>query len=134
MTADEIKTSADILRRSGHIDSDATFHGCCIHEPPKVEVASWIAGDLADRRLDLVVHSKGETYEARVSISRGEVDRWELVPGVIPRVGFVELSKVMEACKNNPDFQIIGKRCPQPGFDDRTCHCPRRARIRIRRW
>lgn len=105
MTAKEIKTSADILRRSGHIDSDATFHGCCIHEPPKVEVASWIAGDLADRRLDLVVHSKGETYEARVSISRGEVDRWELVPGVIPRVGFVELSRVMEACKNNPNFQ-----------------------------
>ena len=105
MTAKEIKTSADILRRSGHIDSDATFHGCCIHEPPKVEVASWIAGDLADRRLDLVVHSIGETYEARVSISRGEVDRWELVPGVIPRVGFVELSRVMESCKNNPNFK-----------------------------
>ena len=105
MTAEEIRTSAEILRRSGHIDSNATFHGCCIYEPPKAEVASWVAGDLPDRRLDLVVHSKGETYEARISISRGEVDRWELVPDVIPRVGFLELSKVMDACKSNPDFQ-----------------------------
>lgn len=105
MTSKEMETSVAILRESGRIDDRATFHGCCIYEPPKAEVAAWNAGDPIDRRLDLVVRYEGEVYEARVSVSRGEVDRWEMIPDVVPRVGFVELFKVMEAVTSDPGFQ-----------------------------
>ncbi len=105
MTAEEIETCVDVLRDAGRIDDTSTFHGCCIYEPPKDEVAAWQRGDGADRRLDLVVRHSGEVYEARVSVTRREVDRWETVPGVVPRVGFVELFKVMEACRTDPTFQ-----------------------------
>ena len=105
MTTEEIETSVAVLRDSGRIDDSATFHGCCIHEPPKLEVAAWKPGDPTDRRLDLVVRSQGEVYEATVSVTRGEVDRWEMIPDVVPRVGFVELFKVMNACITNPDVQ-----------------------------
>ena len=105
MTAEEIETCVDVLRDAGRIDDTSTFHGCCIYEPPKDEVAAWQRGDGADRRLDLVVRHFGEVYEARVSVTRREVDRWETVPGVVPRVGFVELFKVMEACRTDPTFQ-----------------------------
>lgn len=105
MTTEEIETSVAVLRDSGRIDDSATFHGCCIHEPPKLEVAAWKPGDPTDRRLDLVVRSQGEVYEATVSVTRGEVDRWEMIPDVVPRVGFVELFKVMNACVTNPDVQ-----------------------------
>tara|TARA_Y100000590_G_scaffold129285_1_gene147771 strand:+ start:883 stop:2760 length:1878 start_codon:yes stop_codon:yes gene_type:complete len=105
MTAEEIETCVDVLRDAGRIDGTSTFHGCCIYEPPKDEVAAWQLGDSADRRLELVVRHSGEVYEARVSVTRGEIDRWEAVPDVVPRVGFVELFKVMEACRTDPTFQ-----------------------------
>ncbi|HAF69439.1 MAG TPA: tyramine oxidase [Acidimicrobiaceae bacterium] len=115
MTADELNESVSVLRSSGRINDSSTFHGCCIYEPTKQEVASWQPGDSVDRRLDLVVRHEGEVYEARVSITRGEVDRWEAVPNVVPRVGFVELFKVMDACRNDSDFQ---KALKDRGIDD----------------
>ena len=105
MTAEEIETGIEVLRDSGRIDDSSTFHGCCIYEPAKEEVAAWQTGDPVDRRLDLVVRHRGEVYETTVSISRGEVDRWEMIPDVVPRVGFVELFKVMGACGSDPGFQ-----------------------------
>ncbi len=105
MTAEELETCVAVLRDAGKIDDDSTFHGCCIYEPPKDEVAGWQHGDTTDRRLDLVIRHSGEVFEARVSVTRREVDRWEAIPGVVPRVGFVELFKVMEACRNDPTFQ-----------------------------
>ena len=117
MTAEEIETCVDVLRDAGRIDGTSTFHGCCIYEPPKDEVAAWQLGDSADRRLELVVRHSGEVYEARVSVTRREIDRWEAVPDVVPRVGFVELFKVMEACRTDPTFQ---EALEQRGITDPT--------------
>ena len=117
MTAEEIETCVDVLRDAGRIDGTSTFHGCCIYEPPKDEVAAWQLGDSADRRFELVVRHSGEVYEARVSVTRGEIDRWEAVPDVVPRVGFVELFKVMEACRTDPTFQ---EALEQRGITDPT--------------
>ena len=105
MTAQEIESALEVLRADGRISSDSTFHGCCIHEPPKKELAGWKEGDHLDRRLELVVRHENEVYEALVSVTRNEVDEWRLVPGVIPRVGFVELFRVMEACRNDDGFR-----------------------------
>ena len=115
MTEEELETCVEVLREAGRIDDTSTFHGCCIHEPPKHEVADWQPGAAADRRLDLVVRHSGEVFETRVSVTRREVDRWEAIPGVVPRVGFVELFKVMEACRSNPTFQ---KALEQRGITD----------------
>tara|TARA_Y100001970_G_scaffold272911_1_gene370198 strand:+ start:4851 stop:6728 length:1878 start_codon:yes stop_codon:yes gene_type:complete len=115
MTAEELKTCVEVLRDADRIDDTSTFHGCCIYEPPKGEVAGWQPGDTTDRRLDLVIRHTGEVFEARVSVTRREVDRWESVPGVVPRVGFVELFKVMEACRNDLTFR---KALKQRGIDD----------------
>ena len=117
MTAEEIETCVDVLRDAGRIDGTSTFHGCCIYEPPKDEVAAWQLGDSADRRFELVVRHSGEVYEARVSVTRREIDRWEAVPDVVPRVGFVELFKVMEACRTDPTFQ---EALEQRGITDPT--------------
>ena len=117
MTTEEIETCVDVLRDAGRIDGTSTFHGCCIYEPPKDEVAAWQGGDSADRRLELVVRHSGEVYEARVSVTRREIDRWEAVPDVVPRVGFVELFKVMEACRTDPTFQ---EALEQRGITDPT--------------
>ncbi len=115
MTAKEIESALEVLRADGRISSDSTFHGCCIHEPPKKELAGWKEGDHLDRRLELVVRHENEVYEALVSVTRNEVDEWRLVPGVIPRVGFVELFRVMEACRNDDGFrEALRKR----GIDD----------------
>ena len=117
MTAEEIETCVDVLRDAGRIDGTSTFHGCCIYEPPKDEVAALQLGDSADRRFELVVRHSGEGYEARVSVTRREIDRWEAVPDVVPRVGFVELFKVMEACRTDPTFQ---EALEQRGITDPT--------------
>ena len=56
----ELETCVAVLRDAGKIDDNSTFHGCCIYEPPKDEVAGWQQGDTTDRRLDLVVRHSGE--------------------------------------------------------------------------
>ncbi len=105
MTEAEAEAAKQILRDAGHVDDSSRFHGCCIHEPSKDEVAAWSPGDEADRRLELVVRNGADVYEATVSVSRKEVDRWEHQPGVVPRVGLLELGAVMETCRADPDFR-----------------------------
>ena len=68
MTAEELETCVAVLRDAGKIDDSSTFHGCCIYEPPKDEVAGWQHGNTTDRRLDLVIRHSGEVFEA-LSIS-----------------------------------------------------------------
>ncbi len=115
MTEAEAETAKKILADAGHVTDDSRFHGCCLHEPPKDEVAAWTPGAEVDRRLELVVRNGADVYEATVSVTRSEVDRWEHQPGVVPRVGLVELRAVMEACRNDPDFKAaLVKR----GIDD----------------
>ena len=105
MTEDEARTAQKILRDAGHVDDASRFHGFCIHEPPKSEVAAWTPGDEVDRRLEVVVRNGGEVYEATVSVSRGEVDRWEHQPDVVPRIGFLEIATVQQACRDSEAFQ-----------------------------
>ena len=104
MTEDEAKEAQQILRDAGHVDELSRYHGFCIHEPPKDEVAAFAGGDV-DRRLDVVVRNGKEVYEATVSVTRGEVDRWEHQPDVVPRVGILEIAKVQETCRSDPGFQ-----------------------------
>lgn len=115
MTEDEAEAAKKILRDAGHVDDSSRFHGCCIHEPPKDEVAAWRQGDEVDRRLELVVRNGANVYEATVSVTRGSVDRWEHQPDVVPRVGLLEIAAVQEACRASEAFQQM---CAARGIDD----------------
>ena len=48
MTSEELETCIAVLRESGRINDTSTFHGCCIYEPPKQDIASWHVGDSVD--------------------------------------------------------------------------------------
>ena len=115
MTEAEAEAAKQILRDAGHVTDDSRFHGCCIHEPPKDEVAAWTPGTDTDRRLDLVVRNGADVYEATVSITRNQVDRWEHQPNVVPRIGLLEIRAVMDACRADPGFQAALKK---RGIDD----------------
>lgn len=115
MTEDEVAAAKQILLDAGHATAESRYHGCCLHEPPKTEVAAWTPGDPVDRRLDLVVRNGADVYEATVSVTRGEVDRWEHQPGVVPRVGLLELAAVMDACRQDEGFQAA---CARRGLTD----------------
>ena len=104
MTEAEAHAAIEVLRRSGRIGDGARFHGFCIAEPPKDEVAAWTPGTQTDRRFEVVVHENGEVHIAVVSVTRGEVDSWTHHPGVVPRVGMAELFAVMDACRKDPGF------------------------------
>lgn len=105
MTAAEATEALDLLRAAGHVDGASRIHGFCLHEPPKAEVAQWQPGDPVDRRFEVVVRNGADVYEATVSVSRGEIDRWEHQPGVVPRIGILEISKVQQACRESHEFQ-----------------------------
>ena len=115
MTEAEATTAKQILRDAGHVTDDSRFHGCCIHEPPKSEVAAWTPETEVDRRLDLVVRNGADVYEATVSITNSRVERWEHQPGVVPRIGLLEIRAVMDACRADPGFQAALKK---RGIDD----------------
>lgn len=104
MTEAEAHAAIEVLRRSGRIGADARFHGFCIWEPPKAEVAAWTPDTATDRRFEVVVHENGEVHIAVVSVTRGEVDSWTHHRGVVPRVGMAELFAVMDACRKDPGF------------------------------
>ena len=111
MTEAEAHAAIEVLRRSGRIGDGARFHGFCIWEPPKDEVAAWTPAAGTDRRFEIVVRENGEMHTAVVSVTRGEVDSWVHHPDAVPRVGQVELFAVMDACRKDPGFaEAIAKR------------------------
>ena len=111
MTEAEAHAAIEVLRRSGRIGDSARFHGFCIWEPPKAEVAAWTPGSDTDRRFEVVVRENGEVHTAVVSVTRGQVDSWVHHPGIVPRVGMAELFAVMDACRADPGFAAaIAKR------------------------
>lgn len=114
MTETEANAAKQILRDAGHADDVSRFHGFCIHEPSKADVGAWSGGDV-DRRLEVVVRNGADVYEATVSVTRGEVDRWEHQPDVVPRIGLLEIAAVQEACRADAGFTAaMAKR----GIDD----------------
>ena len=77
-------------------------------EPPKDMVRAVDAGEdvTVDRRLRMVLLEgpEADVVEATVSVTRGEIDRWEIVRGVRPPLQMEESIMVLAALHDHPDW------------------------------
>jgi primary-amine oxidase len=108
LTAEEISSAVEILRKERDLGEKVRFAGIVVNEPPKEQVLSFNPGDYFEREA-LVVLVDGEeeaAYEAVVSLGEGMVESWERIEGdVQPPIVLEEFDECEEACKRNPEFQ-----------------------------
>ena len=105
LTAEEISSAVEILRKERDLGEKVRFAGIVVNEPPKEQVLSFNLGDDFEREA-LVVLVDGEeeaAYEAVVSLGEGMVESWERIEGdVQPPIVLEEFDECEEACKRNP--------------------------------
>lgn len=101
LTAGEISSAVEILRKERDLGEKVRFAGIVVNEPPKEQVLSFNPGDYFEREA-LVVLVDGEeeaAYEAVVSLGEGMVESWERIEGdVQPPIVLEEFDECEEAC------------------------------------
>ncbi len=74
LTAEEVLTTAKVLRDAGQADDKIQFGAMTLLEPSKAVVKAWTSGKpLPDRQAFVVIRRNGKTYEARVDISNAKL-------------------------------------------------------------
>jgi primary-amine oxidase len=111
LSGDEIAAAREIVYESGRaaVPADALrFAYVGLFDPPKEMVRAVDRGEevVVDRRLRLVLLQgpEADVVEAVVSVTRGEVDRWELVRGVRPPLQIEESIAVLAALHEHPEW------------------------------
>src|SRR5580658_2091533 len=111
LTVDEIARARDIVLASGRTTvppDDVRFAYVALFEPPKALVRAWDAGDEVglDRRVRLVLLEgpQSDVVEAVVSVTRGEVDQWDVVRDVRPPLQIEEAIHVIAALHENAEW------------------------------
>ncbi len=111
LSGDEIAAAREIIFASGRgeVANDAlrfAYMGLC--DPPKDLVRAFDRGDKVDidRRVRVVVLQGpvADVTEVIVSVTRGEVDRWEVVPNVRPPLQIEESILVLAALHEHPEW------------------------------
>jgi primary-amine oxidase len=111
LTGQEILAAREVVFASGRArvpaaDLRFAYVGLC--EPPKDVVRAVDRGEdvAADRRVRLVLLEgpEADVTEAIVSVTRGVVDRWELVKDVRPPLQIEESIKVLTALHENAEW------------------------------
>jgi primary-amine oxidase len=111
LTGDEISAAREIIfaSRLAEVADDAlrfAYMGLC--DPPKDLVRAFDRGDTVDidRRVRVLVLQGpvADVTEAIVSVTRGEVDRWEAVPDVRPPLQIEESIHVLAALHEHPEW------------------------------
>src|ERR1700722_17310276 len=111
LTGDEIIAAREIVFASGRAEVPAdlirfAYLGLC--DPPKDLVRAFDRGEdvTVDRRVRLVLLQRPEAdvVEAIVSVTRGEVDRWEIVRDVRPALQIEESIGVLAALYDHPEW------------------------------
>ena len=92
LTPAEIAATGDLLAAIRHLPPTTRFVFIELAEPPKDLVTSWLPGDGWDRQAAALLrdHAGKATYEAVVSLTRGEVVSWRHVEGVQPPMMYEE--------------------------------------------
>ena len=111
LAGDEITAAREIVFASGRAevpDEVLRFAYIGLCEPPKEVVRAVDAGDdaVVDRRLRMVILEgpEADVVEAIVSVTRGEIDRWEIVRDVRPPLQMEESIMVLAALYEDPDW------------------------------
>src|SRR5271163_4515293 len=117
VTGDEIIAAREIVFASGRaeVPNEALrFAYIGLFEPPKDMVRSVDAGEdvLIDRRLRLVLLQgpEADVAEVTVSVTRGEIDRWEIVRNVRPPLQMEESIMVLAALHEHPEWNAALER------------------------
>ncbi len=113
LSADEIRQAVGLLRDEKSLGDKVRFESVVLNEPPKEAVNRFRAGQSFPREVFIILfdNETGETYEALVSLTEGAVQRWELIPGVQPRITLDEFYECEQAVKRSPEFlEAIAKR------------------------
>jgi primary-amine oxidase len=103
----ELEAATGIVRAERGLGDSARFVYVTLQEPPKSTVLDFQPGDPVERSAFIVIREKAErkSYEAVVSITRGEVVSWRELHGVQPAVMFEEFLLSEEAVRKDPRWQ-----------------------------
>ncbi|MGH2812503.1 MAG: primary-amine oxidase [Actinomycetota bacterium] len=112
LTAEEITEAVATIRKHADLGDAARFAYITLNEPPKETVLGFVAGDPVDREAFAVVFDRAtaKTYEAVVSVSKGEVRSWNDVPGVQPLILIEEMMMAFEAVKADERYRAALER------------------------
>ena len=107
LTADEIAAAVHILRAGPPLGPEVFFVRIQLHEPPKDVVLGFRDGDPIDRQAFVIVRDRRAraTFEAVVSVTRGEVLEWRERRDVAPPIVFDEILACEAAVRNHPGWQ-----------------------------
>ena len=106
VTDDEITRAVEIIRATGRLTDAARFAHVVLHEPAKEALAQWKPGDPVDRELRALVVPGPELpmIEVVVSVTAGEVRRWDEVEGMRPALLFLEAMNAIFTTKEHPEY------------------------------
>ncbi|MEM8809463.1 MAG: primary-amine oxidase [Cyanobacteria bacterium P01_G01_bin.38] len=113
LTPEEIEAAVSIVRQEKSLGPTVRFATVTLNEPVKEVVLRFKAGAPVVREAFLILldNATAKTYEAVVSLSTGQVIRWEHIPDVQPPIMLDEFVECEAAVKANPEFQAaIAKR------------------------
>jgi primary-amine oxidase len=105
LTSAEYWAVHDILHKSGHMTPDTGISTLLLHEPLKSTVLAWKPGDPVEREADVILEDKGQTIEARVDITGGKLESWNVMPGVQAPFTTTELHAFSDMIKSDPRVQ-----------------------------
>jgi primary-amine oxidase len=117
LTGDEITAAREIVFASGRAqvpNEILRFAYMGLYEPPKDLVRAADAGEKVamDRRLRVVLLEgpESDVVEVVVSVTRGEIDRWEIVRNVRPPLQMEESIMVLAALHDHPEWNAALER------------------------
>jgi primary-amine oxidase len=107
LSPEEISAAGAILREDRGLAATARFVYIETQEPEKAIVLGFRAGQTWDRCAAIVLRERAErrTYEAVVSLSRGEVVSWQEIPGVQPPITLEEFLACEAVVRADPRWQ-----------------------------
>src|SRR5947209_10095175 len=107
LSPEEIEATSGILKSQRGLAETARFVFITLDEPEKAAVLAFSPGDPIDRRAFVIIRERAErkTYEAIVSITRGEVVSWQERPGIQPPIMFEEFLTSEEVVRKDPRWQ-----------------------------
>jgi primary-amine oxidase len=119
LTAAEIETVSQILKRDRGLADSARFVYVTLREPAKDVVLKYQPGEVFDREAHVLIRERAErtSYEAVVSLTAGEVRLWRELPGVQPPVMLEEFLATEEAVRKDARWQEAMRRRGITDFD-----------------
>ncbi|WP_153506557.1 primary-amine oxidase [Cumulibacter manganitolerans] len=107
LTADEMAAATAIINAAPGWNDQTRFVYLELAEPPKEEVLAWTPGTDWNRCAAALLRDRKNraTYEVVVSLTDGDVVRWDTVEGVQPPMMFEEFMQCEEAVRSDARWQ-----------------------------